>query len=265
MITSIFGLIFSALLGALISRHYSNRRALSYLIKERKLLDPVGGQFPADVQVSFAGVSVERLSEWNIFLWNSGNQTIALDDLIDGHLTFDFKEMKIVGQPAASAARESTKPTAHVTANQDGVAVSFSYLDSGDSIGITAYSNVSKEKASSPPSVEGNIKGIPRGPKKWWGETPSPWAAYSVIFGIIIMALLSYVPAVLMISGGSRLGYWQYPSQIYGRSLVSGSPTADLLLGGTMLLACFANTLLGIFLVWRRFKMPAFVLSNSRK
>ena len=148
----------------LVSRYFANRKSVRWYYRERKVLDPVGGEFPSGVQIFFGGAEVPQLSEWSVGFWNSGNQSITASDIAVA-VELQFSNCRILQISEISVSR------AGVVASADEVGVSvynlnFNFLDAGDGLAMTVYTEGEPHEGEEfGLSISGTIIGAPKGPK----------------------------------------------------------------------------------------------------
>lgn len=261
----ILGIVLSALIGAAVSRYYASRRRLKYLIKERKVLDPVRGRFPHEVEVRFSGEPVYRLSEWKIFLWNSGNQTINRNDVVQGLLRLQFEGMSLLGTPSATSSRESVAPDAQIINNSNIMEISFDYLDRYDCVGITIYTQPLQDwEGPILVNLQGYIRGIPGGPKRldakeFFSNRREAWTTSIMavpMFGMT--ALFGYA----FIAQGNRIGLWNLLAAEQERPVTTGSWVGLGFVALMMVMSALGATI-WIILMFRQYgNTPKFVREN---
>lgn len=162
------GLALSSLMslgiGVLVSRHFSARKRLSWLARQRKVLDPISGNFPDGVEIIFDGRKVDRLSEWKIGVWNSGNRTIDYRDFLNENgLSFNFSGCEVLKVSPPVQTREILKATVRQTINS--IHLNAVVFDVGDAVAFSVYTSSPMEGDPQDVklTVSGEISGIPKG------------------------------------------------------------------------------------------------------
>lgn len=239
--------LISLAIGIAVTFYFSNRRRLSYMAEERRVLDPIGGTLPPEVQIIFSDRPIEKLSEWRIALWNSGNQTILGNEIIAAdpiQMIFQGHEVLKVGEVFTSR----PAVTADTEIRDKDIKINFSHLDSRDALALTVYTSpLSKPAGKSRGLMKGSIIGVPRGPRQ---------VDRSDLMGIDDFFLVSIgVAGIAAISGFSMFLFLQNGQQA-GLFHVVENVNADFVPQSVVLMWI---TVVGSFLVALAFAMVTFL------
>ena len=185
---------------------------------------------------------------------------------MDEHsLKLQFTSAELLGQPIASGNREPVRPV--ITSSQaSGLLVSFSYLDPGDAIGLTIYTNQTNLATTVEVEVGAYIKGMPQGVRKRkLEEIASKREIIWIFLSLPLAAIMLYLFWGLFLLTGAKLGFWNLV--LVGLGDPDKGPSSFLWL----LVFLFASLLLvgviffGIFTLLNTFgRVPYFVRQNVR-
>jgi hypothetical protein len=161
-ITSVISLV----IGILISRHFASRRKIAWTITRRRVLDPIGGNFPSNVKVFFDDHEVKGVTEWRFGLWNSGNRAITSAEITsDGAVGVKFAHETVLKTTEPAASREGILKSVTVKGPTD-VKIQPDLLDVGDAVAFTIYTTGDYEQQKrlrESVSIEGHVLNMPRG------------------------------------------------------------------------------------------------------
>lgn len=150
-------------------------RARPRLVYQRRALQLIGSAEPAlpgEVEVSYKGVTVPRLTATYIVLWNAGIPTVRGSDVVASDpLRFVFPPGTRVLQARVVKA---TRPVIgfDVTANPNApneALLTFDFLDIRDGA-VVEILHTSEERY---PQVQGTIRGLPEGLRDWGRVVPA--------------------------------------------------------------------------------------------
>jgi hypothetical protein len=120
------------------------------------------------IELAVGGVPVAQLSRCVLLFWNAGKLTLKGSDVIDG-ISLELPGT-LIGQVKVTGSRDACKPHAAVSGNK--IELSFSFLDHGDAIMVSALYDGPKAN----PELHATIMGVPEGAKAvgnfHWGRNP---------------------------------------------------------------------------------------------
>jgi hypothetical protein len=137
-------------------------KALSYVYDSNLLLGHKGADLPPEINVSYAGVNIPRLSRATVALWNSGHASISgsaivADDPLRIHLC---PEGQVLSARVVSQTRPNIIKVAISRAADGTFPVTFSFLDTKDSAVIEILHTAEEGR----PHLVGTIQDLPDGP-----------------------------------------------------------------------------------------------------
>jgi len=118
-----------------------------------------------DLEISFKGKRIVGLVHHRVYLWNSGNKSIKLDD-IDPAIPLRFVKSKGSNIHSVDIAKTSDTFQFNVTRDGDGGLLTFNHLDVGRGVILDFYESVESYEDFQPLHIDGYIiesKGIIQG------------------------------------------------------------------------------------------------------
>ena len=265
---TLVGIIVPLIIGIWVARYYSNRRDLSVTYFERRVLFPIGEQYPTELEIVFQGRPVKALSEWSVAIWNSGNQTIQDSD-VASVISLEFPEGHLLKFTEPVASRETSNP--RISSSENAIDIAFDYLDAKDVIAFSVYIEPGSDgEKLGVVNVSGQIRGIPNGPsKRYVGDTERFDLVKSILL-FVVATLLLPIGLFAVYKSGSSLGFWQsgtldalqtwWP---FRKLAEDGNTTFEIWLGlifGSLLSGFMAlGVVAGALAIWEYFTTPVFL------
>lgn len=159
-IVGIAGLIF-AVVGLLSYRAARIGARPVYFQRARQLIGKKEQELPEEVEITFNGHAVPRLTSTQCFFWNAGKSPISGADIVPGDpLRLEFDEGdEIVKARVVRTTRSVNNIQVDSPAKSHRALLTFDFLDPGDGVVLELLHT----SALRFPKVAGTIKGIPRG------------------------------------------------------------------------------------------------------
>jgi hypothetical protein len=160
----------------------------------------IGGDdkaLPNEVEISFRGQVVERLTRTHIVFWNSGKALLRGSDIVeDDPLRCECAEgSRILDARVVTSTRPSTKFAVQFNSNiPDRVAFTFDYLDPGDGA-VVELLHTDPERY---PAIRGTMRGVPTGCLNWGRiarstNLPLPFQSFRRPVAMWTMAAMGFV------------------------------------------------------------------------
>jgi hypothetical protein len=199
------------------SRHHPG---IAYEIQSISLLRAVGNRSdmapkaksisiyrggPEGVEVFCHGLKVDQLVRSTIILWNTGNQTFRMADLVDSDpLRIEIASGRILASRITSTTRAVNGFSVLVhDSNPPSSTISFDYIDPRD--GAT-FELIHTSEAS--PALLGTIRGLPRGPRAIEiSSNEDPLGAITMALSQRALLLFVLGAAVAALAGGAVVAY----------------------------------------------------------
>lgn len=173
-----------------VSRYFANRKGMDWFYRERKVLDPVGGEFPDDVQIFLGGDEVTQLSEWSVGVWNTGNQSITSSEVVR-QIELSFTRCQIRRISSVETSRDGIVATATMIDAQT-CRIDFNFLDPRDGMSMSIYTEAEAGEADNVDiNISGTVIGVSGGLRlvSRLRNVDGRQAMTSVIAGLITIAL----------------------------------------------------------------------------
>ncbi len=162
------------LIGLLLAYAYYRRSRIgARMVYQRRGLHLIGRAqqaLPDEVEISFKGLKVPRLTSTHVVMWNAGRATIRQNDVVSADpVRFIFSEgAEVLRVRTVSVTRPTIAFEASRRANTvNEVLCTFDYLDPGDGAVVEILHTGEKRF----PDVGGTVRGIPEGLRDW-GQIP---------------------------------------------------------------------------------------------
>lgn len=150
--------------GLAVFSYFRTKRSprLAYQISEFSVVGGLGARFPQELEISFAGTKVDRVTSSRIVLWNDGNTTFDREQIVSSDpLRFQLSEGRILQATIQNTTRDVNGVTLDSPAHSRGsVTVDFDYLDPRDGCAITIIHSGPRGSIS----CKGTLKELPGGP-----------------------------------------------------------------------------------------------------
>ncbi len=159
-VVGIAGLIF-AVVGLVSYRAARIGARPVYFQRARRLIGKKEQELPEEVEITFNGHAVPRLTSTQCFFWNAGKSSISGGDIVPGDpLRLEFDEgNEIVKARIVRTTRSVNNIQVDSPPKAHRALITFDFLDPGDG----ALLELLHTSALRFPKVAGTIKGIPRG------------------------------------------------------------------------------------------------------
>lgn len=144
-----------------------------YQYRALRLIGRAGQALPEEVIVLFRDKKVQRLTKTHIVLWNSGTAIVKGENIVtDDPLRLEFsKDSEVLSVRILTSTHQWNKFTANINPDSPNeVICDFDYLNAKDGV-VLELLHTAKERS---PSVQGTIRGVPKGLLNWGHIFPSP-------------------------------------------------------------------------------------------
>jgi hypothetical protein len=180
------------------------RTSLAYVYLGEHLLGSASDALPPEIVVQYDGMSIPRLTKSTLIFWNSGENTVSGEDIVDKDpLRFrvgdDGKILSISIVKSSRAVNDfSFRELPDQIFNEMGF--TFNFLDANDGV-VVEILHTSTDRR---PSIKGTLKGLPQGfrnlgqftrpkPQK---RKPSKWSSIAWGLSTPIVLVGGYLTAV---------------------------------------------------------------------
>lgn len=133
---------------------------LAYLVDEISVVGGASAQFPKDLEITFGGTAVPRVTAGRVMLWNSGTTTIKGDQIVASDpLRFEVPEgCEILRGTIVKFTRRANAVVLKLADNA--ITIEFDYLDPDDGVAIGIYHSADRGKIG----CYGTLRGLSGGP-----------------------------------------------------------------------------------------------------
>jgi hypothetical protein len=230
MLYFVLGCVLTVIVGA----HYATRRSLSFVLRERTVLNDQSQVHP-ELEITFAGHKIQSLTQIDIGVWNSGNTTINENE-VENPVGWLFAGRRLLKIGATETRHDGTEATASIEKG-GGVQANFNYLNKNDWIYVRVYAVPIGEEALTH-SVVGDIRGVSELQDVSTNEIPTRGTYKDLVFILPATVLIASFGLAATILSGSRLGFWGVLSVLRDWNDVIDPlyPTAGLAVGAFMFL-----------------------------
>ncbi len=188
---NVFGVL--GLVAAFIFYLRSRRIAgMAFGLDEFTIVGGFNAAFPQEVEIRFAGSTVERITATRVVLWNSGNVTLRGNEVVSA----DPIRLEVVGKGEilkVETRRVTREVNSVLVARRPGtksvVDVTFDYLDPGDGITMVVIHSGSTGDVR----CRGTMRGVPEGISRVGKLSGFPGRGLLwtwLVFGTIILSLI---------------------------------------------------------------------------
>ncbi len=190
------GVLIGALIAWLAYIKTRNRKRLSWGYSCDELLGLDNAAIPSGLEVRFEDTPIPRLSRTLVFIWNSAEQTIRKDDVVEPiRISVCGDEDKVLRATTLRVTRDICNVKAEIARpDRDDVHVEFAYLDQQDGVVI----EILHTGEATVPSISGTIIGIPKGLNRVGSITVVPPPNE----GLVEWATRVKLPYYFMVAGG---------------------------------------------------------------
>jgi hypothetical protein len=201
--------LLSAVVGILISRYYAARIGVSWDFERRKILDPIGGGFPAGITINLDGHEIDNLIEMRLGIWNSGNQPIKSENFIGPSVfTFSVPNCRILKVQNLIKSREIVELDTEYSGDTLTVKLS-NVMDSGDYFLTTIYAKMLENEIifskNNRPKLSIEIAGMPGGATQAIKPVIVGWKDAAVLGSVFLFYMFTGI--TFLVSGLYGLGY----------------------------------------------------------
>jgi hypothetical protein len=147
---------------AILFYYRSKRRArLACQITEFSVVGGQYARFPTELQISFAGQPVDRVTSSRVVIWNSGNVTLNATDIVDSDpLRLEVEDGAILRASVQRVNRDVNRIELTPSPTSPSVTkVTFDFLDQSDGIAATILHSGGRNSLR----CKGTLKGVPSG------------------------------------------------------------------------------------------------------
>ncbi|MEC1268956.1 hypothetical protein P9C27_10465 [Bacillus vallismortis] len=195
---------FIGILFALYS-HYKNRKVneLTYTFKSERVVGK-NNKAPEDIEIIFKGKSVERVTNTQMTVWNSGNVTIEGKNIVEKDpVRIEISEgQEIISATILEKSNDANDFNIKIDENNSNILeVKFDYLDSSDGAVIEILHTDNKNFYK----LKGSIKGL----KSFnsFSSFESPSVRLAPLFTLLVLSILGITIMMINISHSSFITY----------------------------------------------------------
>ncbi len=181
--------IVSVILAIVFYRQSKRKIQLSYVVQQTQLLGASRGVLPEEVSILYQGNQISNLVKANYIIFNSGNEAIRHQDIVEGFplaVTFSDTVFLLKASILKTSLPQNDVVIKPPTESEDTIEIDFSYLEPRHGFNIEfLYSGEIYE-----PAISGTIIGMPNGfrrfnPVAQQNLTGAIVSFFGFIFGII--------------------------------------------------------------------------------
>nr|BFD39072.1 hypothetical protein FFPRI1PSEUD_05710 [Pseudomonas sp. FFPRI_1] len=175
------------------------RTSLAYVYLGEHLLGSASDALPPEIVVQYDGISIPRLTKSILIFWNSGENTVSGEDIVDKdplrfHVGDDGQILSISVLKSSRAVNDFSF-RALPDHNLNEIGFTFNFLDENDGVVVEILHTSTDRK----PRIKGTLKGLPQGFRNLGQFTrPKP---QKIKPGKLRSLAWSLSPAVMVVGG----------------------------------------------------------------